>query len=247
MNNQRYKICLVSISLAGGGAERSCAMLSEMLHQLGHKVHIAILNDDIDYPFAGELFNLGIYKKNNDSLWQRFGRLKRFRRFLVDNSFDVIIDHRTKNNYLKELFYDRYIYKDLKRIYVVHSSNRSLYLTERPERFVKIYNRNCQNVAVSNYIQKEILEKEGVKNCTTIYNTYDDKWEKEITDLPSTLQNKTYILSYGRIVDSVKDFSFLIRSFNRSKVWEQDNYLVIMGDGDDKEILKDITSKLQNN
>lgn len=237
MNDKRLKICLVSISLAGGGAERSCAMLSEMLHQKGHDLHIVILNDNVDFPYAGKLFNLGMLKKNNDTLWLRYNRFKKLRQFLVENSFDVIIDHRTKKNYLKELFYDKYVYKKLKRIYVFHSANMSLYFTNSPIKFIKICNRNYLNIGVSTHIKENLLEKMGVKNTATVYNTYDDQWGNNSNDIPLDLKDKSYILSYGRIVDQVKDLSFLMKSFNESKVWKDNIYLVIMGDGEDKEKL----------
>ncbi len=49
---KKFKVCLVSISLAKGGLERSCAMLSEMLEAYGHEVHLVILNDEVDYPYS---------------------------------------------------------------------------------------------------------------------------------------------------------------------------------------------------
>ena len=50
-HKKKFKICLVSISLAKGGAERSVAMLSQMLSSLGHEVHIVVLNNEIDFKY----------------------------------------------------------------------------------------------------------------------------------------------------------------------------------------------------
>ena len=58
-NDKKIKICIVTISLSKGGAERSTALLSKMLHSSGFEVHLVTLNDTIDYPFAGNLINLG--------------------------------------------------------------------------------------------------------------------------------------------------------------------------------------------
>ena len=52
------KIALVTISLAGGGAERSTAMLSQMLSKNGFDVHLIVLNDAIDYEYSGTLLSL---------------------------------------------------------------------------------------------------------------------------------------------------------------------------------------------
>jgi len=239
---KKFKVCLVSISLAKGGLERSCAMLTEMLQMQGHEVHLAILNDEIDYSFNGKLFNLGKYKSSNDSLLKRLLRFRKLRNYLKAENFDVIIDHRPKNNYRRELFYAKYIYRGFKRIYVVHSSNKAEYLTEQPSKFAEIYRENVLNVAVSEYIETEILKKEEIENSVTIHNAFNPSWQTKNGVLPQALQNKKYILSYGRLDDTIKDFSFLIEAFSQSKVWENNTDLVILGDGKDKEMLQNLAN-----
>ena len=49
----RIKVCLVAISLSRGGAERSTAILSQMLDMKGYEVHTVVLNNSIDYDFSG--------------------------------------------------------------------------------------------------------------------------------------------------------------------------------------------------
>ena len=235
---KNFKVCLVAISLAKGGLERSCALLSQMLEQLGHEVHLVVLNDEIDYPYSGKLLNLGKLKSGKDSMVKRLLRFRKFRNYLKAENFDVIIDHRSKNQYERELFYSKYIYREMRKIYVVHSSKKTEYLTENPANFSKIGNKNLRNVAVSEYIENEILKKEGITNTITIHNAFDPAWEKEEGGFPEILQNKKYILSYGRLDDSIKDFSFLIEAFSQSKVWEKNIHLVILGDGKDKEMLQ---------
>jgi len=230
--------------LAGGGAERSCAMLSEMLVAQGYDVHIATLNDEIDYPYAGTLFNLGAIKKDKDILGKRYKRFRKFRSYLIRNKIEMVIDHRPKNQYYRELFYHHYVYKGLKRIYVIHSSNPSLYLTQQPKKFVKLLNRNAANVAVSHHVEDNVLKPLGVKHSRTVYNAYNPKWAEPKSQLPKELENGTFILSYGRIEDSVKDFSFLIRSFEESKLWAKDVKLVIMGEGSDKEKLQALAATM---
>jgi len=232
------KICIVTISLAGGGAERSCAMLSEMLAAQGHEVHIATLNDAVDYPYAGTLFNMGEFKQGKDHLGKRYRRFKHFRNYLIANSIDMIIDHRPKNQYYRELFYHHYVYKGLKRIYVTHSSSPALYFTQLPKKFVKLLNRNAANVAVSAYIENEVMKPLGVRSTCTIHNAFDPRWKEINNDLPAALANASYILSYGRIDEAVKDYSFLIRAFDHSELWRENIKLVIMGDGPDKSELQ---------
>lgn len=235
---KKFKVCLVSISLAKGGLERSCAMLSQMLEAKGHEVHLVILNDEVDYPFSGKMLNLGKLKTEKDSIVKRLLRFRKFRNYLKKEKFDVIIDHRPKNNFEKEQFYSKFIYRELNKIYVVHSSKKTEYLTENPTSFSKICQKNLLNVAVSEYIENEILRKEGIENSITIHNAFDPAWSDKNGELPKIIQNKKYILSYGRLDDSIKDFSFLIEAFSQSKVWEKDFHLVILGDGKDKKMLQ---------
>lgn len=237
MRHHHKKICIVSISLGIGGAERSSAILSQMLTGLGHDVHIVILNNVVDFDYAGTLLNLGSLKESSNTIVSRVMRFKKLRAYLKEQSFDIIIDHRTKTDYFKEYFYHSYVYKGLNRAYVVHSSNPDLYLTQYPNRFKNIYNKNLFTVGVSKYITEEILQKKGIRNCHTIYNAFDASWNEMNEELPQTLKDKKYILSYGRIEEEVKDFRFLIQSFTNSNVWQDGIYLVIMGEGKDKDAL----------
>lgn len=235
---KQFKVCLVAISLAKGGLERSCAMLSQMLEAQGHEVHLVVLNDEIDYPYSGKLLNLGRMKPENDNLAQRLLRFRKFRNYLKKENFDVIIDHRAKNDFKRELFYAKFVYRDVPRIYVVHSSKKTEYLTENPASFSRICQKNLLNVAVSKYIEAEILKKEGIENSLTIHNAFDPAWAETGEAIPEILQNRKYILSYGRLDDAIKDFSFLIEAFTQSNVWEKEWHLVILGDGKDKTMLQ---------
>src|SRR5690606_41857642 len=93
---KKFKVCLVSISLATGGLERSCAMLSQMLEQHGHEVHLVILNDEFGYRFSGKILNLGKLKAENDTKVKRLLRIRKFRNYLKNENIDVIIDQRSK-------------------------------------------------------------------------------------------------------------------------------------------------------
>lgn len=244
MQNTHKKICIVSISLGKGGAERSAAMLSEMLHNQGYDVHVAILTDAIAYPFKGTLLNLGTLKTEDEPLQGRFKRLLKLRTYLKNHRIDIVIDHRTKNNLYKEQFYHRFIYKGVKKIYVVHSANPSLYLTRQPKKFGKVYNQNTASVGVSRYISEIVLPKYGITNSVAIPNAYNPNWGMQDGNLPEILKNETYMLSYGRIDDTVKDLTFLLNSYTASTLWKQGIKLVLLGDGPDKEALQQFVMAL---
>ncbi len=158
----------------------------------------------------------------------------------------MVIDHRPKNRYFREIFYHRYLYKNIPRIYVAHSSHKQSYTTERPEKFARIYNSNTANVAVSKYIEERVLKPLGIRKTTTIHNAFDRAWAEHDGELPEALSKGKYILSYGRIDDSIKDFSFLIDSFNESELWKAGIQLVILGDGADKEKLQTYSASLES-
>jgi glycosyltransferase involved in cell wall biosynthesis len=244
-HKKKFKICLVSISLAKGGAERSVAMLSQMLSSLGHDVHIVVLNNEIDFKYSGTLFNIGNLKPKNDHFLARLTRFKKLRRYLKTQAFDVVIDHRPKNEFFRELFYKKYIYRSLSTIYVVHSSNKQEYFTKMATKMAALYNTTLATVTVSSHIEQYVAKTSGVINCSTIHNAYNPAWKQEVSidDLPAN----NYILSYGRLYDGIKDFSFLIHTFNVSGVWKDGVSLVIMGDGPDKKMLQHLAATMPCN
>lgn len=241
---RKFKVCLVATSLGKGGAERSCALLSRMLADHGHEVHIVILNDEIDYQYAGTIYNIGALKNNSKSQTRRFILFKGLRKYLQKNNFDVIIDHRPKNSYFKEVFYHRFVYKNIARIYVAHSSKKETYTTNKPTKFRNIANENLANVAVSEYIGREVLEDIGIKSVKTIHNAFDPQWAISRDEIPKELHDKQYLLSYGRIDDDIKDLRFLIDSFDRSEIWKKKVCLVLLGEGKDKPMLQAYSGSL---
>ena len=234
----------MSISLGTGGAERSAAMLSEMLFSHGHEVHTAILTNEVAYPYKGELLNLGLLKSETETLGARMKRLMSLRRYLKEHQFDVIIDHRTKTSFSKELFYHKVIYKNFKKVYVVHSANKALYFSENATKLARLYSKNEYTVGVSNYITDQVLGSLHIKNGQTIHNAFDARWTASAGDCPEVLNDKEFILWYGRVDDTVKDITFLLNAFTASKLWEEEKYLVLLGDGPDKETLQKFAAEL---
>ena len=90
-------ICLVTISLAKGGAERAVANQSRMWHDMGARVTIVVLNHEIAYPYAGQIWSLDRKKSQKVSFgrWSRFQQLKKF---LKTEQPDFVIDHRPKDH-----------------------------------------------------------------------------------------------------------------------------------------------------
>lgn len=228
----RMKVCLVSISLGIGGAERSTALLSQTLENKGYDVHIVILTDLIDYQYSGKLFNLGKFKTQNDSLKSRLSRFKKFRKYLEIEKFDFIIDNRNRFSALKELYYLDYIYKGFKFIYVIRSANLDEYLPKDKWVVKRMIKKSYKIVGVSKHISQVINEKFETEKAVTIYNPI-----QEIPTVENFKSEKEYIVFVGRLEDSVKNISLLLNSYKQSDLPQKNIFLKIMGSGTDREML----------
>ncbi|MEM7187041.1 MAG: glycosyltransferase, partial [Bacteroidota bacterium] len=227
----------VAISLGEGGADRSCALLSRMLDEQGFEVHIAILTDLVNFPYAGTLLNLGALKLEKDSFLRRFLRLRKLKRYLKEEGIDLVIDHRPKNNYQRELFYRNYVYKGLSTVYVVHSFQLATYFGTDPQQFKKLYTPNTTTVVVSEGIKEKLDTELQLPKVEVVYNAFDASWNLQAQQA-SQVKDGSYLLSYGRLDDDVKDLSFLLESYHHSRLWEQGCSLVLMGEGKDEYKLK---------
>jgi len=231
------KIALVTVSLAGGGAERSLGILSTMLSGLGHTVHIITLRDEVEVPYTGTLFNLGSYKNNNDTIMTRYSHLRRLRAYLILHNFDLIIDNRSRPSLCKEICYTQYIYRNLKVVFMVSSARLATYFPKSTFVVKNIY-KGAHFIGVSKRIGTKITEKYGFKNVSHIYNAVP-----EFSDIKNdTIVPDTYILGYGRLVDDVKNFSLMISAFAKANLKLP---LVIMGEGQDQERLSTLAKKLK--
>lgn len=233
-SEKKMKVCLVAISLGRGGAERSTAILSQMLNYKGFDVHIVILNDLVDYPFSGKLFNLGKLKFKNDSLPKRISRFRKLRSYLKSENFDMIIDERSRPSAAKENFYLGYLYRSFPVIYTVHSSNLAQYFPENSIVAKKMIRRSRKIVGVSKYISDEINKNYQTDKAVTIYNSViPANSDKDIQF------EERFILFLGRLEEKVKNLSLLMEAYKNSVLPKNNIRLKIVGTGPDEEFLKE--------
>ena len=69
LSTAKKKICIVTSSLGKGGAEKSSAVLSILLDNLGYEVHVISILNRIDYDYKGTLLNLGALKDKDASFF----------------------------------------------------------------------------------------------------------------------------------------------------------------------------------
>jgi len=236
MGDTKIKIAIVTASLANGGMERFSAVLSKMLSQLGFEIHLITILDEIDYEFEGQLLNLGLLKKADNSILGRVKRSIVLRNYVKQHQFDWVIDNRIRTSNLSEWIISKLIYPPQEAIYLVHNFKIEKYFPRNPRLARLIYGESPYIIAVSKEIESQIKSKYNYHNTMTIYNPVDFvQISKMATE---TNINEKYILAYGRIDDAHKNYSLLIDSYSQSILPEMGIVLYIIGDGSDFEILR---------
>ena len=236
-SNDKKKICLVVSSLGKGGAQKSAALLSIMLNNLGYDVHIVSVLNDVEYDYKGTLLNLGELKDKSDTVFDRIKRFKLFKNYLISHNFDFIIDSRSRPTLLKELLISKLIYNRFKIIYIVHSWKLRTYFPKSRFWSKFIYKKAFKIVAVSKDIKNEIIRTIGLKNVNTIYNAVDINSNLKKSEKPIENHDK-FVLFYGRLDDKVKNISLLIDAYKISKLPSENIKLLIIGNGPDEMELK---------
>jgi len=238
-------ICIVTTSLGKGGAERSSAILSQMLSKIGYDVHVMITKNDIDYNYSGKLFNL---EKELGIKLTSFNKFKMLRSYFKSNNFDVIIDNRTRPSFFKEYVLYNFVFIAKRKIFVVRSYKLKNYFPQKKSLVKLLYKRPIKLVAVSKEIQKVIINEYKLDNCEQIYNPIDIKKVGELSNETIAI-NENFILFYGRIEEKVKNLSLLLNVYKSSVLPKRNIKLIIIGNGQDVLFLKDKirTLRLEDN
>jgi len=236
-------ICIIASSLGGGGAERVASQQSKMLQDLGFKVCVITILNNVTYPVSGKLLNLGLEIGGKDSIIAKFNRHFKIKRFLNDNNVDVIIDHRVRSSVLNELLYSFFTYSGKSVMYYVHSYVIKNYIPSDTFFSKKVFKRANKIIAVSKEIELHVKNTFGFENIKTIYNPIEINDEK-LTQLESYQSKFEYVLFYGRIVDEVKNLKLLINAYHKSILKENGIKLLIVGDGKDRNMLIEMANGL---
>ncbi|MGZ0014901.1 glycosyltransferase [Yeosuana sp. AK3] len=234
------KICILTDSLSSGGAEKMAANLSISLNNKGYNISIVSMTNFIDYKFEGELYNFGVVKEK----YNRLQAFLRFKQYFKENKFDIIIDFRLRNKFFKELLFSKYIFKNHRVFYCVHSYHleyyfsyiKSPWLAKLPHVSNRIF------IVVSNEIKNHLHNKLKIKS-KTIYNYLDFESFSEVPE-DDKATRKNYIIGVGRL-DKIKQFDLLIKSYQAAQLHKKGINLIILGNGPEKESLESLISKLK--
>lgn len=242
--NKTYKICLVGNSLSGGGAEKAHSVLSNSLHKAGFEIHNLLFDDmPIDYEFSGELFILDF--KPSLTYVTKIKRLIALNQYIKRHNFDYIIDFRYRGTWYTEWIIVRYIFSKSNYIPRIASYNTELYFTNNNFVSRNLYKKAFAIHTVSEGLELKVRERYNYKNVRTVYNSIElDKIQslaEELIDI-----NYEYIIAVGRMAaDNVKQQDVIIEAYAKSVLSQKDIKLVLLGDGENKNNLKKLVTKLQ--
>ena len=241
MTQNKNKVAIISTSLGSGGAERFASLLSFMLEKLNIEVHNIIINDVVDYEYAGKLMNLGIESADSFPFFKKINKGFLLNHYLKKNGINGIIDNRPRNNLPREII-AKWIYGKRKKWYVVHSYNTVTYFPKSVFFSKWLYQNANKVISVSHAIEEIIKQKFDLKNTITIHNPYDFS---KIGIEKETPISGEYIMYFGRFDEKVKNFSLMLEAFYLSKIYLQGYKLLLMGEGSDLAIIEENIERLQ--
>lgn len=240
-------IVLIIDSLVNAGAETTNIRLAKMFHKDGYKVHLIVIKNkiEISIPQNIVIHNLN-YKKT-----KRLFRDKYFSKILekILNQIDdkkLILGSLGLSHKLMNYIDNKFIFH-----YVLHGNTTEAKLKNKKgiQKFLK--KREIQNlytnkniITVSDAVKKDILSLDiNVKSIQTIYNPFNfeeiNKKSKEKLNLDTSFD---YIIHVGRFA-KVKRHDLLLIAFSKLKY--NNLKLVLVGDGEQKDNIKELILKLK--
>jgi N-acetylgalactosamine-N,N'-diacetylbacillosaminyl-diphospho-undecaprenol 4-alpha-N-acetylgalactosaminyltransferase len=241
------KIALVGFHLSGGGGARVMANLSNFFAGEGFDIHNIILHDELGFEYSGELFNLGKLKSKQNTIFNKIKRFFRFRRYIKQQDFDLIIDFRFRKRILQEYLISRYVYKRDKTIYTIHSSKLDVYLP-KSKFWAKVIYGKCKNLITLTKEMKNKVEHSYpfFSNVRTIYNPVNPNLIQKKAQDPIDF-NLEFVVAAGTYDKNTKQFDKLIEAYANSTLPQEQIHLLILGKGKLLEQLKAVALQHQVN
>lgn len=231
---------------------------AEALVRMGHEV--AMLS--VDRRFRLFWRHIGITKKQGNGVtsYDSFivpGKLidlfgKRFSQYTRNKQLDLIYQAAVKDYGKPDLLYSHYLYNSYYALYLKKKYSIPLVGIEHWSELAKenlspridfwghrTYSNLDLLITVSPFLQKKIKEKFGV-DSTVVYNMVG----KEFLYNPSkqTSKQKRYIF-VGSLLP-IKRVDLIIEAFAKSGIPQEDWLLYIVGDGEQRKFLEDLSERL---
>lgn len=247
------KIAIITPFLANGGLEKVAIVEAKELSKYFDVTLIVMDTFHIDYPYSGKMIDLDVSLMDRGILKRLYNIVRstlKLRKLKKEHSFDLVISHGELAN-LPNIFSG-----GEKNILVVHE-NRFAAIKDMQGKFVNriikyIYSARSVSkiVTVSEGIRESFIKTLGIKQdeIMTIYNPYDVDEIKtlateELGEFTSLFTHQVLTIT-GRLTMQ-KGQWFLLRIFKELKELIPNLKLVILGDGEIKEKLIDLSEELE--
>ncbi|MFI8380270.1 glycosyltransferase [Leeuwenhoekiella sp. NPDC079379] len=241
MKSKLKNIGILTESLAGGGAERSAALLSIELTDLGYEVHLCTITDAVGYAYKGKLLNLGLLKNTGNDPFNKLKRFLYFKNYLKQHQIQVVLDFRMRNSIIKEIVIRKFLYKTSLPVYMVRSSHVAYYFPKNKTLNKWFFKNSFINV-LSHSTRLELGKCYKLQHIEVIPNSISLASYADYYDLPEGIQN-TYIIASGRLERGVKQFDKLIEAYAESILPKHNIDLLILGQGEMLETLKALVAR----
>ncbi|EMH9753136.1 glycosyltransferase [Proteus mirabilis] len=240
------KIAILVPNLKDNGVSRVAALHSIMFSNQGYLVDIIVEeNKSVKFPFSGNLINLNLKRKRGVFKILNFIKLYlKIKKIKTSNKYDFFISHIPHCDIINSITKTKN--KEI-TISTVHN-NVELRYSKITKLLLKIIilKKSDAVVTVSEDLASQLKKKYSNYNkIINIPNPVDFNLIKKSLNaqLPEYLSNKKFILNIGRL-DSQKGHWHLIKAFYLTLKKQPDLYLVIIGEGPEKIILKNLCKSL---
>jgi glycosyltransferase involved in cell wall biosynthesis len=245
------KIAIITPFLANGGLEKVAVVSAEGLCQYYDVTLVVLDSYQIDYEFSGHLIDLNVSIKergNIKRLINVFKTIYKLRKLKKQSHFDLCISHGELANIPNVL-------SGGNNIVTIHG-NRFDFITDFQGKIVNgfikfLYSfRNVSKlVTVSRGIENSFIENSSInpEKIKTIYNPInlkevENKKNIDLSEFKSLFSAKT-ITTMGRLTFA-KGHWYLLRIFKNYLRTNQGHKLIILGDGELREKLIQLSQKL---
>lgn len=238
------KILFIVNSLGKGGGERVVANLANEMAK-NNRVDIISLYDDKFYELDNNisLYNLKLNKSKIKKILSFKESRKKIERKVkeleADKKYDLITIHLPISHILCNKTY--FINRSYLVIHTVYSKKINIHLGKN---ILKHIYDDKNIITVSQGVKDELIELFKIKprSIRNIYNPIDLDVIKQ-KSCENINYEKKYILFVGRL-NKIKKCDLLIKSFKKTNI-QKEYSLVIVGDGEEKEKLINLSSNLK--
>lgn len=231
------KICILSDSLSGGGAEKMAANLSNEFYKLGLEVFVVILINDISYDFSGKLYNVG-KSISNIKIINRIQRIIRMKKAFSEINADYYIDFRYRKGKLQEGLFHLLVFPSERMIFTIHSFQVECHIPKGVF-FEKFYKKAHCIVSVSKKIDDLLVSNYGFRKTKVIYNFYLPNYNVG----ENILVNNEFVIAVARL-DPIKQLDRLIEAYLNSILPKKGIPLYIFGEGEERCRLEKLIKKM---